>query len=595
MQKGTFLQLQSMLCEKIIHKNYPYYERTRKDKIMNQNVKNPLLCALKNCWLVAVVLSCFAQPLCAAVRQNQISQFGITWMFDKDYNVGRFANGDYWVVGPVTITEIQPASVEKNGKIINGSMVNPSPGLGSKQGYDSMIYGEYTRAGDYAPDLNAARPNGRALSKDNPLILQPDCSLISTISSPEADAIIKLQTASVLTVLSGPAPDGSFRPPYVNVSKDIRFNIRQLDYSLLSKLVPVANTPRLVQRRGDKQADSVERMFERIWLEHIPGFWNRSHHPVDNMRSYDRDVTNQVGIAALMLNLNFDDQKKEKLLVRFVQVGIDNYGVIQDGGLENWIRDTGRKFPILFAGLILNDPDMKNIGKKSGDYLYTDQYGPGNPPPGLIRFEEDEATFYVSQSDVDLTHSPEWKPDSRDAEKISYEKEDIGLPEWGKVRLYDRMYINKYWATTYRQVIGHAYSGIVLAMHIMGVKNLWNHDALFDYKDRYKKVELNWTETSKFVKSMWDVYRDDYPPVWTMAPKLTIDASGGTVAKVPDKAAYTLGDRVRLRAVADPGYEFAGWSGELSGQSNPIEVIMHSNRSVTAKFSLVEHLPKENK
>ncbi len=87
-----------------------------------------------------------------------------------------------------------------------------------------------------------------------------------------------------------------------------------------------------------------------------------------------------------------------------------------------------------------------------------------------------------------------------------------------------------------------------------------------------------------FVESMWDVYRDDYPPVWTMSSKLNIAASGGTVAKVPDKAAYTLGDKVRLRAVADPGYEFAGWSGALSEQSNPTVIIMHSNRSITANF-----------
>lgn len=570
-----------------IHKvNIIIMSGQEKDKIMNHKAKNPLPCALKSCWLIAVMLLCLAQPLSGDVQKSQISQFGITWTFNKDYSVGQFANGDYWVVGPVTIIKIDPASVEVNGRIINGSMVNPSPRLDRRQGYDSAMYERYARAEDYDPSLNVARPNGRVLSESSPLVLQPNCSLVSTVSTAEANGSTQLKTAAVLTILGSSAPEGSFRPSYSGTDKTIRFHTSQLSYNLLASLKPVPNTPAL---------STVERYYERPWLDHIPGWPGRSHHPVDNMPNYDREVITQVGIAALMLNLNFDDQKKETLLVRFIQVGIDNYGVIQDGGRENWLQDSGRKFPILFAGLMLNDPDMKNIGKKSGDYLYTDPYGPGNPPPDLIRFEEDEMTFYVSQSDVDMTHSPEWKPDSRDAEKISYKIEDIGLPEWGKVQLYDRRYINKYWATTYRQVIGHAYSGIVLAMHIMGVKNLWNHDALFDYKDRYKKVELDWTETSKFVRSMWDVYRDDYPPVWTMAPKLTIDASGGTVAKVPDKAAYTLGDRVGLRAVADPGYEFAGWSGELSGQSNPIEIIMHSNRSITAKFSLVEHLLKEDK
>ncbi|MHC4323761.1 MAG: InlB B-repeat-containing protein [Planctomycetota bacterium] len=556
-----------------------------KGEIMNPEVSNLSMCPRRKYLLVAVLLVCFARPLWGAVQQNRISQFGITWTFDKNHTVGQFANGDYWIVGPVTIINIHPASVKLNGRMINGSMVNPSPVNGYTQGYDSVDYGKSVRPERYDPNLNVARPNGRDLSKDNPLILQPDCSLVSTISTLEKDISAKLRTAAVLTVLCSPAPEGSFRPPFTNIPKDIKFNKSQLDYSLLSKLVPVPNTPRLVQRPGDKQTASVERMFERPWLEHIPGFMARIIYPHENMRNYDRDVTTQVGIAALMLNLNFDDRKKEKLLIRFVQVGIDNYGVIQDGGQKNWSRDTGRKFPILFAGLILNDPDMKNIGKKSGDYMYTDPSGNGDPPPDLIRFEEDEMTFYVSQSDVDFTHGPKWRPDSRDAEKIPYLKEDIGLPEWGKVGIFDRTNVNKYWTTTYRQVIGHAYTGIVLAMHIMGIKDLWNNDALFDYTDRYKMVELEWTETSRFVKAMWSAYRTDYGPLWTIYPEICITAVGGTVVKTPAKAAYKLGERIKLKAVANPGYEFTGWSGALSGKTNPAVVIMHAHRSVTANFT----------
>jgi hypothetical protein len=266
-------------------------------------------------------------------------------------------------------------------------------------------------------------------------------------------------------------------------------------------------------------------------------------------------------------------------------VGIDNYGVIQDGGRENWQQDSGRKFPILFAGLMLNDPDMKNIGEKSGDYVHTGSHSPGNPPPDLIRFEEDEGTFYVSQVDVDMTHGREWNPDPRDTLRLPYEKEDIGLPEWGKVRLNDRTRINKYWGTTYRAVISPALGGFVLAMHIMGVKDLWNQDSFFDYMDRYMKVQSGRRQTSRFVESMWDAYRADYGPVWTMSPTLKVAAKGGSVIKNPDKAAYELGEKVILRAEADSGYEFEGWSGGFSGPQNPAIIMMHANQSVTANFS----------
>ena len=514
--------------------------------------------------------------------EQQVRQFGITWTFDRDYTVGRFANGDYWVAGPVTIIAIDPPSIDLSGRIVNGSMINPSPRLGRRQGYDSVLFGRYTTEGDYDPSLNAARPNGRIVSESNPLVVPAGSSLVSTISTPQTDGRTRLQTAAVLTVLDGPAPEGSFRPPYSGMDKTIRFHASQLDYSLLANLRPVPGTPGLIV---------VKRYFERPWLDHIPGWIGRAHHPEDNMPNYDRDICTQIGIGALMLHLDFDKSAKELLLVGYTQVGIDLYGVVQDGGTENWSQDSGRKFPILFAGLVLNDPNMKNIGERSGVYSHTPPYGPGNPPHDLVRFEEDEMTFYVTQEDIDMTAGPEWNPDSRDAMRIPYGQEDIGLPEWGKVRLYDRTKINKCWATLYRPVICPAWGGFVLAMHIMGVKDLWNNDALFDYKDRFMQVERNLRETSQFVEFMWDAYRAHFGSVWTMSPTLTLTATRGTVTKTPAKRAYALGESVTLRAIADSGYRFAGWSGGLSGDDNPVTIQMHAHQSITANFTAIACVP----
>jgi hypothetical protein len=539
---------------------------------MNKEVRNSLLFPIGNYLLIAVLLACFALPLWGAVRQSQISQFGITWTFDEDYIVGQFANGDYWVVGPVTIVRIQPDSVELNSRTINGSMINPSPKLGRTQGYDSAVYGRYVRPGDFDPSLNVARPNGGDLSENNPLVLQPESSLVSTISTSHTNGPTVLQTAAILTVLGNTPPDGSFRPPYCGADKTIRFNISQLDYSLLAGLKPVPGYPSL---------STVERTFERPWLDHVPNWMSRSLHPVDNMPDFGRELATQIGVGALMLNLDFTNEQKKTLLIRYVQLGIDLYGIVQDGGKQNWINNGahggGRKWPILFAGLVLNDPNMKNIGRPD-----IPDYGPLHPE--YVHFGEDDQTFYVTQMDVDATHSPEWNPDYRDAQRIPYESEDIGLPEWGIVHATNPERSNKYWKTAYRSVSNPCWGGIVLAVHIMVVKDLWNHDALFDYKDRYMQATPDWRQTSKFVENMWDVYRDDYPPVWTMSPKLNITAVGGKVTKVPDKAAYILGERVSIKAVADPGYEFISWSGALSDKTNPAVIIMHSNRSITANF-----------
>ncbi|MHC4534751.1 MAG: hypothetical protein ACYS6K_12435, partial [Planctomycetota bacterium] len=111
--------------------------------------------------------------------ERQISQFGITWTFNRDYTVGQFTNGDYWILGPVTLIGIDPPSTEANGRTINGSMINPSPKLGSTQGYDSAMYGRYGSRFD--PNLNVGRPNNRDLSARNYFVLQPHSSLVSTI------------------------------------------------------------------------------------------------------------------------------------------------------------------------------------------------------------------------------------------------------------------------------------------------------------------------------------------------------------------------------------------------------------------------------
>lgn len=546
---------------------------------MNQKGRYSLLRLRTNYLLIAALLACLASPSGGAVRQSQISQFGITWTFNKNYVVGQFANGDWWVVGPVIITGISPASIESDGRVINGSMVNPSPRLVRKQGYDSAMYGLYAKPGDYEASLNVARPNDWELSKDNALVVNPDSSLVSTISTAEVEGSTRLKVAAVLTVLDGPAPEWSFRPAYCGDDKTIRFNKEQLDYSLLASLRPVPGAPSLA---------TVERYFERMWLDHVPLWMGRSLHPADNMPDYAREMATQVGIGAVMLHLDFSNEEKERLLVSYVQLGIDFYGITQDGGESNWTgmggHANGRKYPILFAGLVLGDDDMTNIGSISGDYLYSDGYGPGNAPPDYVHFGEDDQTFYVAQEDVDATHSPEWNPDRRDVQRIPYELDDIGLPEWGIVHTLVPEQSNKYWKTKYRSVSSPCWGGIVLGVYIMGARDLWNHDALFDYKDRYMQATPDWRQTSKFIERMWDTYRADYSPVWTMSPKLTSVAAGGSIEKIPDKIDYVLGESVRIRAIADPGYEFAGWSGWLSGTENPTVIIMHSNRSIVADF-----------
>ena len=67
---------------------------------------------------------------------------------------------------------------------------------------------------------------------------------------------------------------------------------------------------------------------------------------------------------------------------------------------------------------------------------------------------------------------------------------------------------------------------------------------------------------------------------------LNITTSGsGTVAKNPNQASYENGATVTLTATPDAGFQFAGWSGDATGNTNPLAVIMNSNKNITATFT----------
>jgi len=416
---------------------------------------------------------------------SSLSQFGITWTFDGSYPVGQFVNGDWWVVGPVTIIGIDPPSLPQDGhRISNGSMVNPSPALGEAQGYDSHAYGQYRQARHYEPRLNVAH----GVEPSSPLVLRPNSSLVSTISRPTPGARPQIHTAAVLTVLAAAPPAGSFRPPYSGHNKTTRFRESQLEYSLLARLPRPPSTPELAV---------VESWFERPWIDHTPGWLGGYIHPHENMPGYGREIAEEVGVAALMLHLDFPESSKRTLLIRLVQLGIDNHGVIRNGGAKAWKSSagwmSGRKWPILFAGLMLNDPDMMHIGFDRS-----------------VEFGEDGQTFVVEET-----------PPGSGVYNNGYghfTARFAGLPEWGTAHTWKPWDDHADWlGDPYRLCCtANSWWGELLAAYIMDATPLWNHDALFAYQERFyeenvKRGITDWRLFwNDFHREMWRLYRRDY-------------------------------------------------------------------------------------
>jgi len=404
-----------------------------------------------------------------------VDRHGITWTFDRPARCGRYVNGDWWVLGPISITSIQPASLQDGLRVRHGSMRNPSP-TSLTQGYDSAMFGNGT-SGRYDANANIALD----VSRDQPLALAPGTSLVSTVSHPIAGQLPQVESCAVLTCIAEQPPANAFRPPYCGTDKLPRWTADDLDMTQFARLEPVAGAPSI--------RDLIEQ-FERTWLDHLPGYTGRYLHPRKNMPDYDRDLAELVGVGALALQLDMPPGDKRPLVIAMVQLGIDTFGIVQNGGrfLADGGRGSGRKFPLLLAGSVLHDQDMMRLASER-----------------KLAFGEDAQTFYVA-----ATSNGEWNHGHG-----GYGPNDVGLPEWGDRHADDPSHDRKAWtADPYRRCCtANVWHGYVLAARIMGLRDAWDHPALFDYVDRYMQIEVKgeWMRGwNPFCERMWDRYRGQF-------------------------------------------------------------------------------------
>jgi Divergent InlB B-repeat domain len=67
---------------------------------------------------------------------------------------------------------------------------------------------------------------------------------------------------------------------------------------------------------------------------------------------------------------------------------------------------------------------------------------------------------------------------------------------------------------------------------------------------------------------------------------LTVNTVGsGTVTLNPPGGSYAPGTQVQLTAVSQSGSTFSGWSGDMTGSTNPTTLTMDANKTVTATFT----------
>ena len=75
-------------------------------------------------------------------------------------------------------------------------------------------------------------------------------------------------------------------------------------------------------------------------------------------------------------------------------------------------------------------------------------------------------------------------------------------------------------------------------------------------------------------------------PLADDVPLLTINIVGnGSVSATPPAAQLACGQTASLRATPGLGAQFAGWSGDATGATNPLSVFINRPRTVTATFT----------
>jgi hypothetical protein len=369
-----------------------------------------------------------------------LEQHGIGFIFAEEPTHGTFANGDLWVLGPVTLIGMTPQFHGEH----NGWEVNPADI--SAQGFD-------VRVADFDPSRVPSFP----------YTAEPGQSIVKTASwAPFDDEECRpcLQTAAVLTVLAEPPPDEGatvFRPPYFGADKPY-YSTTELQTELLPELPapPSANT-----------LEEVAAQFAGVQLDHKVNWTGAFIHPVDNMAEYGSSIAQRSANAALRLML--DDPVEDKMpgIIGYVQAGIDLHHMALGGAYwpPGGGHGEGRKLPVTLAAVLLGDTAMQDAVSGAG----REQYGENG---GMYYSAAADTVLFGQTPNSEESYWTNLVFDTGSRTIIDpYELIDGGhIPGWS----YQFCCTALPWKST------------ATAVRLMPeLERVWNHEEFFTYVDRW--------------------------------------------------------------------------------------------------------------
>lgn len=419
---------------------------------------------------------------------EQISQHGVTFAFTAPRPAGQYANGDWWVLGPVTINSISPVSATVNGisgplpsagnttpayagRVAHGTMVNPgnrvfaTGGLllnsftNSQQGWDGMPQ----LGGVQSPIYNAAF-NVDPGATGAPLVVASG-SVVKFVSRlanlpvnnrPSGDDMVVLTVVDRIPVADAIRPGVSRAGPKISPCRVSDFNL-----AVFQNLAPTASAPTYAQA-----LDWIDRYHETSMPDSIN---NPITKGINNHPEYGRDIANNLHRALLCLHLSsFTAAQKRTLLSHFGAIADDLVSRAEEGsvtlgagGGNSW------KLPVIVTCAAA-------LGARA-PASWTTWLSLANRNVWC----ENSQIFTVGGQDIAL---PRFTGDGRP--RSAYTQQMFGAYEWGEQPVGFGTRSGSNWGSFYRDIVSYSlYSGVLAVELTTGGKALWDHPAFWLYMD----------------------------------------------------------------------------------------------------------------
>lgn len=431
-------------------------------------------------WAPASFAIAAADPLEGLTVASSVTQYGVTFTFSATKVVGQYANGDWWVLGPVSITSITPAgAVQTSGtdgdgdpitsREINGTMVNPGNRSFATGGLTANNTGNTVQAWDsldagvgvatpYNDAFNVDPGNtGSALAVTTGSVVKFVSKLTSLPTNNRPGGL----DMAVLTVVDAIPATDAVRPGVSRTSKAAPCRAADFDLSIFQSLAPTANAPDYATALG-----WIQRFHETTQPHSINNIVAKA---INNHPEYGRDIGNNIHRAMLCLHLSsFTDAQKRTLLCSLAAIADDLVSRAEEGGItpDNGGGNSWKKAVIVLCAA--------SLGENTPASWTTWLSAPNNKV-----WCEGGQMFTVSGFDVAL---PRYTADGRPRSAFTYQM--LGSAEWGEQAnsLPNRNASN--WDAAYRSENGSSLLGGTLAIELAtGAKALWDDDLFWLYMD----------------------------------------------------------------------------------------------------------------